>query len=153
MLVPPSLHNAADELPLPEPATGWRRVLLLVVAAITFVLGILGSILPAIPATPFLLVTSYCLVRTSPRLHRRLLNSPWLGGILRDWQQHRGIRRHTKIQAIAVVLLAVGGSFHFSAMPLPFRLGIVLLAGVGITIIARLPVIDQPAECGDSHPR
>ncbi len=140
----PSPENIApDELPLPAPATGWRRVLLLVAAGITFVLGIIGSILPAIPATPFLLITSYCLVRTSPRLHRRLLASPWLGGILRDWQQHRAIRWHTKIQAMAVVLISVGATLYFSSLPLPLRGGIVLLAAVGLTIIARLRVIEQ----------
>lgn len=140
----PSLENAAaHELPLPAPATGWRRVLLLIAAGVTFVLGIVGSILPAIPATPFLLITSYCLVRTSPRLHRRLLASPWLGGILRDWQQHRAIRWHTKVQAMAVVLLWVGVTLYFSGLPLLFRGAIILLAAIGLTVIARLRVIEQ----------
>lgn len=139
-----SENNAIDEVPmLPAPASGWRRVLLLAAAAVTFALGVVGAILPAIPATPFLLITSYCLVRTSPRLHQRLLSSPWLGGILRDWQQHRAVRRHTKIQAIAVVLLWVGVTLYFSSLPLPLRIGVVLLATVGLTVIARLRVVEQ----------
>lgn len=143
MSAPPSQDIPPGELPLPAPATGWRRVFLLVAAGVTFVLGIIGSILPAIPATPFLLITSYCLVRTSPRLHRRLLASPWLGGILRDWQQHRAIRWHTKIQAMAVVVLWVGVTLYFSGLPAPLRLGVILLASVGLAIIARLRVIEQ----------
>ena len=68
---------------LPPSARGFRRALLLAAAAGTLALGLAGIMLPGLPTTPFVLVASYCLLRSSPALHGRLLHSRLLGGVLR----------------------------------------------------------------------
>jgi uncharacterized membrane protein YbaN (DUF454 family) len=76
-------------------------------AGLFFVLGALGAVLPVLPTTPFLLLTSYFLARSSPRLNRWLLASRFFGPILRDWQQLGGVRPDVKVKAVMIVLLAV----------------------------------------------
>ena len=83
---------------------------MLVGAAAFFAVGVLGVFLPVLPATPFLLLTSYFLVRSSPRLNAALLRSRFFGPILKDWQVHGGVRRDVKIQAIVIVVIAVAAS-------------------------------------------
>ena len=61
---------------MPVRAKGWRRMLLMAAAGAALVLGLLGIVLPGLPTTPFVLVASYCLLRSSPRLHARLLREP-----------------------------------------------------------------------------
>lgn len=117
-----------------------RRVLYLSAATLFFVLGSAGVILPGLPATPFLLLTSFFLVRSSPRLNDRLLRTKLLGPILRDWQQRGGLRAHVKVEAVMFVLLAVGLTLYFSEMPVAAKCTVTVLAAVGIVVIVRLPI-------------
>ena len=118
---------------------GWKRVLFLSLAALFFVLGVVGTIIPVLPTTPFLLLTSYFLLRTSPKLNGRLLRSKFFGPILMDWQQRGGVRRDIKAKAIFVVCLAVALSIYFSDMS-AVVIGIVVVAAlIGIGVILRLP--------------
>ena len=124
-------------------ATGWRRVGYLVLAAITFALSIVGIVLPGIPTTPFLLLTSFCLVRSSERLHRRLLRSKIFGELLKNWQQHRSIRRSTRKKAILLTIAIVSVSLVFSGLSGVLLLAMALGAAVGVTVILSLPVLEN----------
>ena len=76
------------------------RALYLSLAGLFFVLAVLGVFLPVLPTTPFLLLTSWCLVRSSPALHARLRRSPLFGPLLADWERHHGVRLYVKISAL-----------------------------------------------------
>ena len=121
-------------------ATGWRRIAYLAAACGFFVLGVAGAILPGLPATPFLLLTSYFLIRSSPRLNQKLLDSRLLGPILVDWQVNGGVRPHVKVKAIAVVMLTVALSVYVSGYSTIFASVVCALAALGITVIWRLPI-------------
>lgn len=123
----------------PAPATGWRRTTLLLASGVFLALGLLGIILPGLPTTPFVLLASYCLLRSSPVFHRRLLDSRLFGGVLRDWYQCRGLRRDVRYKAIAVVLLVVAASLLLASLSNTVRLAIVAIAACGIAYVWRLP--------------
>ena len=124
---------------------GLGRILLLLVAGLCFLLGILGAVLPGLPATPFLLLTSYILARSSPRLNAALLRSRFLGPILRDWQVHGGVRKHVKVKAVLMVAMSVAvTSILFGVSLLPV-LGTFVCAAIGIVVILRLPPPKDPA--------
>ena len=115
------------------------RVLFLAIAGVFFLVGVLGAFLPVLPATPFLLIASYFLARSSPRLQAALFRSRLFGPILKDWQVQGGVRKDVKIRAIIVVAAAVSLTVvlaEFSFLP---TLGVLLLAAVGIAVILRLP--------------
>ncbi len=136
-------EREAPNLGPPPKASGIRRAVYLVLAGLFFLLAVLGILLPVIPATPFLLLTSYFLMRSSPRLSRALAASPFFGPILRDWQQHRGVRPHVKAQAVGMVLLVVASSVYFTQPAWPFLCVISLAALVGILVIVRLPAVRE----------
>lgn len=71
-------------------------------AGVFFVLGMIGIVLPGLPTTPFLLLTSYFLSRSWPRMHRTLMANNLVGPILRQWQQHRAVEQHVKLKAAAL---------------------------------------------------
>jgi len=120
-------------------------VLYAIAALLFFVLGALGLLLPGLPTTPFLLLTSYFLVRISPKLNQKLLRSRFVGGILTDWQVKRGVRSSVKVRAVSVVTLAVSVTVYFSRERPLLAAITLLLAAVGITVIMRLPAIDEPS--------
>jgi len=130
---------------LPSRAKGWRRGLLLLASGAALLLGLLGVILPGLPTTPFVLVASYCLLRSSPRLHTRLLENRLFGDVLRDWHLHRGIRRHVRYKATAVIVLVLGVSLVLTSLPMVAKLVILAIAACGITYVWRLPEVSRRA--------
>lgn len=125
----------------PSAVEGARRVVYLTLAAVFFGLAVVGAILPLLPTTPFLLVTSFLLVRSSPALNDRLMRSRTFGPLLEDWHRHRGVRPRVKMISIALSLTAVTLSAIYGNLP-PW--GLALLAALSITgmvVLIRLPVI------------
>ncbi|HVK15557.1 MAG TPA: YbaN family protein [Fimbriiglobus sp.] len=133
-------HNPVRELPRPDlvpppRASGLRR-LLYVAAGLTCVgLAYLGAVLPGLPVTPWVLLASYCFARSSRRLHRWLSRSPIFGRLIRDWDEHRGIRRPVKVLAVALVVAACGFSIGYATVPPWVKWTIGGLGLVGISVI------------------
>ena len=117
-----------------------RRCLYQGVAGLFFVLGAAGAVLPGLAATPFLLLTSYFLVRSSPRLNERLLRTRLFGPILRDWQQRGGVRPNIKMKALVVIVIAVAATLCLSTLQAALKIVVAGLAGIGIVVVATLPV-------------
>ncbi|MFH1299513.1 MAG: YbaN family protein [Planctomycetota bacterium] len=134
----PAFLDTLDETSVPI-VTGVKKVVYLCLAALCFVLGALGVALPVLPTTPFLLLTSYFLIRTSPRLNQSLLRSPVLGQVLKDWQQDGGVRLSVKIQAISIVIAIVLATLIFSPLSIPLKALLAVLASIGILVVIRLP--------------
>ena len=126
-----------------EVATGARKVVFLLAAALFFVLAVVGVVLPGLPTTPFLLLTSYFLVRSSPRLNRRLLSSRMFGPLLRDWNRHRAIRPRVKTVTLIVMATVVGASLLFGNFSPPILAVILVFVAIGLTVVLRLPVIRE----------
>ena len=120
---------------------GVWRIVYITLAVVFFVLGMIGIVLPGLPTTPFLLLTSYFLTRSWPRMHRLLLANKLAGPMLRHWQQHRAVEPRTKLKAAALVGVAMVLLIFFSSLS-PVLLGTVLaLASIGLFAIYRLPTV------------
>ena len=133
-------RNASSQ---PLQISAARRVVYLAGAGVCFGSGILGVLLPGLPTTPFLLLTSYLLVRSWPRLNETLLRSRLFGPILCDWQQHGGIRPDVKCRSIAAVVMLVSATFYFSPLTRPLLFLVGGLAMIGVLVILRLPSVDK----------
>lgn len=122
---------------------GFRRVLYLGLAFAFLTLAALGAILPLLPTTPFLLLATYFLARAWPRLNRVIERSTYFGPILRDWQQHRGVRREVKVQTgILMAMMVMLSAYLLSQSSV--AVGILLcLAVIGLTVVVRLPEIGR----------
>lgn len=127
------------------PATGLRRVLY-VAAGLTCVgLAYLGAVLPGLPTTPWVLLASYCFSRSSPRLNRWLKRAPLFGRLLRDWDEHHGIRRPVKVFAVCLIVTVVTLSITLSGLPVWLKWAIGGLALVGVcTIVFVVPTVRSP---------
>lgn len=123
---------------------GIRRVVYVALAAICLALGLVGAVLPGLPTTPFLLVMSFLLLRSSPWLHRQVVRMPLVGRHLKDWDEKRGVRRSVKVVAYASVGVAVAIVLVAAVLSMYFKLLILVLALVGVVVIRRLPTIEQP---------
>lgn len=81
-----------------------KRYFLIAVAFISILLGLIGIFLPLLPTTPFFILALACFARSSEHLHQKLLNAPYIGPILVDWEADKKIDKQRKKQIILVVL-------------------------------------------------
>ncbi|MBV6621218.1 YbaN family protein, partial [Acinetobacter baumannii] len=70
-----------------------------ILGAVFFILGLIGIVLPVLPTTPFILLTSTCWAKGSIKFNNCLLNHKIFGKMVIDWQQHRAIPRKAKYLA------------------------------------------------------
>jgi uncharacterized membrane protein YbaN (DUF454 family) len=138
--------HTADGTAAPAVETGVRRVWYLALAGGSFALTLVAFVVPGLPTVPFLLATSYYLVRSSPALNRRLLRSRFFGPILEDLQSHGGLRRANKLKLIgvavalgAVVLVLTGASAGVLVL-------VVASLAVSAYAVARIPEIPSTPE-------
>ncbi|MFT5113427.1 MAG: uncharacterized membrane protein YbaN (DUF454 family) [Parasphingorhabdus sp.] len=81
------------------------RILLIILGWIFVLLGTIGVILPLLPTTPFLIVALFLFSRSSPRFHAMLLNNPWFGPGLRQWEETKTVSRQTKKKATLLIVI------------------------------------------------
>ena len=143
--VTPAIPAGAGPLGPPHPklARGLTRFLYVSAGLVCVGLAYLGAILPGLPTTPWVLLAGYCFSRSSPRLERWLKNSPVFGRLLRDWEEHRGIRRPVKVFAVCLIVTVVSLSIAFGGLPIWVRWVIGGCAVIGLcTILFVVPTVD-----------
>lgn len=96
-------------------------------------LGAAGIVVPLLPTTPFLLLASYCYLRSSPRLHAWLLSSRWLGGYIRSYQEGGGVTLRWKAATLALLWATIAVSALLLVELLLVRL-VLLVVAVAVTV-------------------
>ena len=93
-------------------------------------LAVLGTILPIMPTVPFLIVAVFCFARSSPKLEKKILDHPFWGPQVRDWQERRAIARPAKVMAIGAMAAGVGFTWYTLGAPYYFiSIAILVIAG------------------------
>ena len=110
----------------------------ILIGTISLGLGIIGLILPVLPTTPFILLSSWCYYRGSERFHDWLINHPYLGKIVKEYSDNEGIPRDTKVKAIGLTWIVVSLTAIFVLESMFMRALIILLAIIGTIIILSL---------------
>lgn len=135
---------AAVFAPTPPPVgyvTGVRRIIYQGLGWGSVGMAVVGAITPGIPALPFVILAGYFFIRSSPEAHQWLRQSSWFGPMLRDWEEHRAIR--PAVRNVLAVLLAVSVVLTGTlSLPLPLRIGMLIVQGVMVVVVLRIPVVD-----------
>ncbi|MDL2222642.1 YbaN family protein [Bacteroidales bacterium OttesenSCG-928-M11] len=109
------------------------RTLLIILGTISLVLGIIGIFLPLLPTTPFLLLTAFLYLKSSPKAYQWLISRKRLGPYIINYQEKKIIPFRTKIYAIALMWLCTFVSIVFVVDKLWLRI-ILLAIAIGVTI-------------------
>lgn len=115
-------------------------MLYVILGLLSAALGGIGIVLPLLPATPFFLLSSYCFIKSSPRLHR------WLEGT-RAYQKTAGVFLATggltvkaKLSILIPVLLMLTIMF-FSVQSTALKILAVILGLVKTVVFLRIKTI------------
>jgi uncharacterized membrane protein YbaN (DUF454 family) len=72
--------------------------------------GLLGTVIPLLPTTVFVLLAAASYARGSDRFYAYLMDHRVFGRLIRDWNQHRAMSAGAKRWAIGSVLISITAS-------------------------------------------
>ncbi|MDG1753085.1 MAG: YbaN family protein [Thalassotalea sp.] len=108
-------------------------------------LAALGAVLPILPTTPFLLVSAGCFAKSSPRLHKKLLENKTFGPMIFHWQESRSIPKRAKIISLLTMVLSVAYSCYVLDY-MYLRIFVFLLVAFPFVFVARLPLSENESQ-------
>lgn len=109
-----------------------KNCLLTITGAVSLALGVAGMFLPVLPTTPFLLLTAWCWIKGSPRMHAWLMSHPKLGPYIKDFQEHKCISRRVKAVSTVTLWLTITLSIIL-VNAIWIRILLVIIA-IGVTV-------------------
>lgn len=110
-----------------------RNGLLVGLGCLCLVIAAIGVVVPLLPTVDFLLLAAFFFDRGSPRMHAWLLSLPTVGPIIRDWEEHRVIRKRGKVMSVGAIAVVFGYVVFFAKIRLISRY---LMAALGVSIVA-----------------
>ena len=114
------------------------NIILLICGGLSFLLGVLGVIVPLLPTTPLILLAAFCFSKGSSRAYRWLMENDWSREIVERWKKGKGIPTSTKIKTLLFTIL----SFSYSIYAVGFwyvRAFLIVIFVIVSTFIIRMP--------------
>lgn len=74
-----------------------KKIMYLIVALIALTLGIIGIFLPLLPTTPLLLLTSFCLLKSSDRLNKKFMKTKVYEKYVKSFREQGGMTLKAKL--------------------------------------------------------
>ncbi|MGC8728293.1 MAG: YbaN family protein [Elusimicrobiales bacterium] len=84
-----------------------KKYFLVFLGSLFVVIGVIGIFLPLLPTTPFLLIASYCYLKSSQKHYDRLMNSRYLGKYIKDYVEKKEIPIKVKISSISILWITI----------------------------------------------
>ena len=87
-----------------------KKLLYVILGCIGLALGVVGAILPLLPAFPFLLLAAFCFAKSSEKLHRWFIGTKLYKNNLESFVKGKGMTRKVKIRIMVTVtvLMSIG---------------------------------------------
>ena len=103
-------------------------------------LAFVGTFVPGIPTTIFLIIALWAFAKSSKKFHSWLLNHKRFGPILQNWESHKVVPRKAKILMVILQISAVI-IFHYSLQ----NIYLTVLLIITLVFVARY-VLSLPSE-------
>ena len=88
-----------------------KRIATITLGCISVGLGALGTVLPLLPAFPFLLLAAFCFGKSSERLHTWFVGTRLYRDNLESYVKGKGMTRKTKVRIMITVTLLMSIGF------------------------------------------
>ncbi len=109
-----------------------KKYLLIFAGSISLLLGLIGIFLPLLPTTPFLLLSSFCYMRSSKTLYNWLINHKIFGEYIYNYITYGAVSKNTKIGTL--MFLWVTLSLSIFIMRNIFIGVLLIIVGISVTI-------------------
>ncbi len=120
-------------------ANKMKRFLFMSLGFISFGLGSIGTLIPVLPTTPFLLLSGFCFARSSDKFYGWLKQQKIYDFYVGDYAEHRAIPRSKKYKIIIQIYLIMGMSVFLAPIIWVKWLVIGLMIFLTIMLFAVIP--------------
>ena len=110
-----------------------KKFLFLFAGSLCIVIGVIGIVVPLLPTVPFLLLAAYLYAKGSERFYLWLIHHKWLGTILTNYKEGKGIPVRLRIYSVLFFWLTIGTSIVFLIEDTTAKI-IMLVVASGITL-------------------
>ena len=117
-----------------------KKIILITIGWSCVGLAFVGTFVPGIPTTIFLIVALWAFAKSSKKFHFWLLNHKRFGPILQNWESHKVVPRKAKILMVILQISAVI-IFHYSLQ----NIYLTVLLIITLVFVARY-VLSLPSE-------
>lgn len=111
-----------------------------------FGLGAVGTVVPGLPTTPFMLLALWAFSRSSERFHNWLYNHRLFGPPLQQWHKHRVIPRNAKILSVSMMTLSLAYLLIFTEVSMWLKVTTLLVMLYGAWFILTKPSVYSTEE-------
>lgn len=119
-----------------------KRYIYILLGLISFSLGFIGTLLPILPTTPFLLLAGFFFARSSTRFNHWLQDTKLYEFYVSDYVETKSIPKSKKQKMIINIVILMGISIYFA--PIMFVKVLLFLLLLGITYVLFMVVPDRP---------
>lgn len=110
-----------------------KRYIYIGLAIFFIIVGIIGSFVPLLPTTPFLLISTYLFMRSSTRGMIWLLRNRYLSPYIYSYISKEGMPLRIKIQTLVLLWGTILATAIFGVTEIYIRLLLIVIA-IGVTI-------------------
>jgi uncharacterized membrane protein YbaN (DUF454 family) len=102
------MNHGPDQSPqisrnVEAPGNMLSRLLWNIAGTVSLAVGVVGTVVPVLPTTPFLLIAAACYLRGSKRMYDWMVENRYVGSYLRDYVEGRGVSLRAKAVSVAVL--------------------------------------------------
>ena len=118
------------------------KVIFIIIGCISFSIGVIGVVLPILPTTPFMLITSFCLLKSSDRLNERFQRTKFYKQHVKPLKENKGMTLKSKL----IILIPVSIMLLLMIVLIDniiMRGVIVVLLTIKIIVFSRIKTIKQ----------
>ncbi|WP_434296900.1 YbaN family protein [Clostridium sporogenes] len=119
-----------------------KRVLLLIIGFISLGLGVIGVFLPILPTVPFLLLSSFCFIKSSKRISIWFENTNIYKKHVRSFKENKAMTLKTKLSILIPVYVMLITLFFMKDI-LAMRIVIVVLLVVKTIVFIKIKTLKE----------
>lgn len=114
------------------------KLLFIFLGSLFLGLGFVGIIIPGLPATPFLLLSAGCYVRSSNKLYNWLLNHKIFGKYIKTFREHNALPKSSKIISLVSMWAMIFISTIFFIQNMVVRIILIIAGIIGTIVILKI---------------
>jgi len=122
------------------------KALYLLLGFLFFGLGAVGTVVPGLPTTVFMLLALWAFARSSERFHQWLYHHRLFGPPLQEWHNHHVIPLRAKVLAVTMMAGSLVYLVFFTGMFIWLKVAILLVMLYGAWFILSKPSVRPAAE-------
>ncbi|WFE91902.1 YbaN family protein [Roseibium porphyridii] len=114
-----------------------KRAVWIGIGVVSLLIGAIGTFLPVLPTTPFVILAAFAFGKSSPYLQDILETNAVFGPIILDWRRNGAIALRYKVVSIGMMASLLTLSVILNASPTVLVIQAVAIAAASLFILSR----------------